>query len=362
MTLFLHCFNKGHDTLKISAIHILTDILTTHRSLLATQDDGANMQKSINKLYIKGIKAEHTPEVQSAAITASSKLMLTSVVYDEDLLKQIVICYFDPVTKGNAGVRQALSYFLPVFCYSRRVNMERMASIVAAVMHTLATLSDELEEGEAMVGLNVIGTMLVDWTDPRKLVTQDQAAVGWDEAGNQEANLADVESHLDIAKSLLKSAMNHGCSGKSSIDFSGSAACSELTTGEEKKAIMGMLGKLYISSTSDLDKLQYVAALVAEGIDEKIADDAVSRNALNKLYVALNKAVGNARKVKKVSDDTSAFEAEENAPTLEGEEVEESMPAGEPDMKAKVIDDNEIADTNDSLLDELLDDENSEVV
>ena len=140
--------------------------------------------------------------------------MLTSVIQDEDLLKQVVICYFDPATKDNAGVRQALSYFLPVYCHSRRENMERMASVAGGIMHALIDLSEELEEGEEMVGVSTVGNMLVDWTDARKLVVQDEASVSWDEAGKKEVKVVNCDIHLDLADSLLERAINHGCSSE----------------------------------------------------------------------------------------------------------------------------------------------------
>lgn len=218
MTLFLHCFKNGHDTLQVAAIHILADILTSHPSLLTVKDakdaDAVALQISIFKIFSKGMKAEHTPDVQSAATTALCKLMLTSVIQDEDLFKQAVICYFEPATKENAGVRQALSYFLPVYCHSRRENMERMAKVAGGVVHALVDMAEELDEGEDMVGISMIGNMLVDWTDARKLVIQDKATISWDEAGKKEVKAVNGDIHLDLAEGLLERAMSHGCSSK----------------------------------------------------------------------------------------------------------------------------------------------------
>ena len=219
LILFVHCFTKGHDALQITAIHILADILTTHPSLISSAAADAILQKSILKIFAKGLKAEHTPDVQAAATIALCKLMLTSVIQDEDLLKQVVVCYFDPATKDNAEVRQALSYFLPVYCHSRRENMERMASVAGGIMHALIDLSEELEEGEEMVGVSTVGNMLVDWTDARKLVVQDEASVSWDEAGKKEVKVFSGDIHLDLADSLLERAMNHGCSSERTRQF-----------------------------------------------------------------------------------------------------------------------------------------------
>ena len=145
--------------------------------------------------------------------------MLTSVIQDEDLLKQAVICYFDPATKDNAAVRQALSYFLPVYCYSKRENMERMAAVVPAVVHTMVNMGEEIDEDEEMVGILVVGMMLVDWTDARKLVVQDEAHVSWDEAGKQEIKAVSGDVHLDLAAALLEKAMANTCSRKYSLSL-----------------------------------------------------------------------------------------------------------------------------------------------
>ena len=214
--LFVHCFAKGHDALQVTAIHVLADILLIHPGLISSPTADAALQKSVLKIFAKGMKAEHTPGVQAASVIALCKLMLTSVIRDEDLLRQIIVCYFDPVTKENAGVMQALSYFLPVYCHSRIENMERIANIAGGVMRLLVNMSAELEEGEEMVGISTIGSMLVDWTDARKLVVQDVMNIGWDEVGKEEVKAVNGEVHLDLAQSLLQQAINHGSSSMGS--------------------------------------------------------------------------------------------------------------------------------------------------
>jgi condensin complex subunit 3 len=180
------------------------------------------------KVFSKGLKASHSPDVQSAAVAALCKLMLTSVITDEDLLRQLVIAFFEPSTKDIPAVRQALTYFLPVYCHSKRENMERMAHCVPAVLHTLVNLGEELDEEEEMVGMTVIGGMLVDWTDARKLVVQDAASIRWDEAGKKETKPVNCDIHLQLAEDLLERAMAHGCS--STCPFSPSPTFTPATT------------------------------------------------------------------------------------------------------------------------------------
>lgn len=354
LTLFLHCFTKGHDALQITAIHVLTDILTTHPSLLSAQEADENFKKSILRIFAKGIKSQRTPEVQSAAVIALCKLMLTSVISDEDLLKHLVICYFDPSTRDNPGVRQALSYFLPAYCHSRRENMERMATVAAGVMHAVVELSEELEEGEDMVGLGVVGNMLVDWTDARKLVIQGETAIGWDEAGRKEVKAVDGDIHLDLADSLLERAMNHACSSKRA---SALIALTMLTqhTGEDKKALIAMLGKLCITANSSAEKLQSTTTLVVEAIDGKAADDAASRNALNKLHLALGKAIGEAGMAKKSLKDTLAEDGLTSVGYQDGDELRLHR---DQNIKMEVIPEIDcVTKAEDSLLEELLDDD-----
>jgi len=120
-------------------------------------------------------------DVQSTGASALSKLMLSQLITDPDLLKGLVIAFFDPETSNNASLRQALTYFLPVYCHSRAANAERMATIATGVIGRLAALreafieDEDVEESE-MVTLSVVGGMLVDWTDPRKVIGSSEEA------------------------------------------------------------------------------------------------------------------------------------------------------------------------------------------
>ena len=185
----------------------------TPSGLLVESSDPA-VQKSVTKIFSKGIKAVNTLEVQFAAVNALCKLMLVNVAQDEDLLKQLVVCYFDPVSKDNAAVRQALSYSLPAYCHSRRENMERMGKVAQSVIHAIIGLEDELEEDEEMVGIGVVCNMLVEWTDARKLIVQDTSNVTWNEAGAKEVKAVNGDIHLDLAEGLLENAMSHNCPSK----------------------------------------------------------------------------------------------------------------------------------------------------
>ncbi|KAI9846360.1 MAG: hypothetical protein M1837_004213 [Sclerophora amabilis] len=356
LTLFLHCFNKGHDALQVYALHILSDILTTHGSALL---DSANFEngKPIYKLYTKALKADDRPEAQSAACTAVCKLMLGCVIKDEDLLKTLVVAYFDPSTAENLGLRQALTYFLPVYCHSRKENQERMQRVAVPVMHSLIQINDDLDEEEEMVGLTVIAAHLADWTDPRKLVVAGTPAGEslFDESGRKDAAKAvPGDIHLDLAKDVLEKMFSSGCSK------------------DERKVFTSMLGKMHISPNSTADKLRAVHELVTQAIDNHLVSDAPGRNALSKLQIALGKIVEDSEETHK--DTTTVLEA---GPTLfeqgderEDEDEEEGMTVGVGDGAAGALDGEadpeghlttqELEGAKDSLLDDLLDDDDDD--
>lgn len=127
-------------------------------------------------------------------------------------------------------------------------------------------------------------------------------------------------------------------------------------TEDERKVLLSMMGKVYITSNSSAEKLQAVSDLVAEAIDGKLATDTATKNALNKCHLALSKALGEARTAQ------SNMEDQRVDPTMiESEtrlEVETQV-----DENEVQVDDEKAAGTGgarDSLLEEPLDDENED--
>lgn len=220
----MHCFAKGHAALQSIALQIITDILTTHPSLLAptiaqadpdqssataTTSEPSALLKPVLKAFAKSLKSAD-PDVQATGANALSRLMLSQLVTDSDLLKQLVIAFFDPETSGNASLRQTLSYFLPVYCHSRAANAERMATVVTGVVSRLTTLreaymdDEDVEEGE-MVTLATIGGLLVDWTDPRKIIGYEESS-GRVTTMRQDdrATVANNMTHFILADQILE--------------------------------------------------------------------------------------------------------------------------------------------------------------
>ncbi|KKA27124.1 hypothetical protein TD95_000365 [Thielaviopsis punctulata] len=270
LTLFIHFFSKGHTALQITALHILTDILNVHGAQLLTSNP------TLLKVYVRALKlASRGPEVQAAAVVAVSKLLLSQIVTDKDvaseLLKTLVIIYFDPSSSENQSVRQALNYFLPVFCFSRAENQELLRGIALDALHSLYNIRDAYEDdgdaevGDEMVSMNTIGSCLVDWTDPRKCFNPDLQ-------GDTDKKNVPGDVHLDFAFDILERLNSN-------------------MTKDERRSLGPLLGKLYISPIASEDKLRDLYEEVSAAVDTNLLTDTPSKNSLYKLHVTLGKIV-----------------------------------------------------------------------
>ena len=124
---------------------------------------------------------------------------------------------------------------------------------------------------------------------------------------------------------------------------------------------MSMLGKLLVNGNSKLDKLESVNNLVIEAIDGNIAGDAASRTSINKLDLALGKALGEARK--RTMDPAPLTEteprpsAEEMGMTDEGQLSDAASTMNGANQKEDAAHDTMVADKQDSVLESQLSDD-----
>jgi condensin complex subunit 3 len=133
--LFLHCFSRGHEAIRVEVLHILSDIFMTHGMSILT--DETVKPESITSIWTKAIKSEDEPEVAAAAGESLAKLMLANVVTEDEILKVLVETYFNPVSSQNDPLKQALSYFFPVYCHSVPENQYCMARVCFLVLRVI---------------------------------------------------------------------------------------------------------------------------------------------------------------------------------------------------------------------------------
>ncbi|KAL4819801.1 nuclear condensing complex subunit [Aspergillus spinulosporus] len=337
MTLFIHCYSKGHENLQVTAIHILCDMLTSHPSLLApvTQADKETVappafQKPLLKVFSRALKPNSPASVQTAAATALSKLLLTGVFTPssanipeaiqefnqhaiETLLQSLVVSFFHPRTRENPALRQALAYFFPVYCHSRPDNTQHMRKITVPVIRTILNSAEEyysleaeedsdgdidesVGEKELKALMSGVLGMLAEWTDERRVIGLggERVLAG----GPASSNVCGI-IHLQLIKDILERVL--GIS-------EGSNRCSK----EERKLLFSLMSKLYIApptapsrsasqapeddtfrssvrssqgelSPENLALAQEVKELLDQTIEEGVAADAAGRNALVKV-------------------------------------------------------------------------------
>ncbi|KAL8370467.1 hypothetical protein RB595_000710 [Gaeumannomyces hyphopodioides] len=355
LALFMAFYNKGHAELQITALHILTDILNVHGAQLLSASP------PLQKIYVKALRHK-SHEVQAAATIAVSKLLLGRVVTDPDtsaeLLKTLVIAYFEPASSGNQSVRQALNYFLPVFCYSRPENQDLMQSVALDALHYLFNVREGFEDDEAdiddeMVSLSTIGACLVDWTDPRKCYSPGIPS-------DAEKKSVNGDIHLDFIHVIL--------------DKLNTSIPKEL-----KKVVAALFSKLFISPTSTEDKVRETYAEVTEAVESNLVSDTTGRNALYKIHVSLGKIVNSldqqlqqqqlqqdgygrrsASRSTSVSLEDRTVVPEEKTVVMDSgikEEEEEEDDGGEGSSEGTII---QKRQTDESLVDELLSEGESE--
>ncbi|KAF1941192.1 hypothetical protein EJ02DRAFT_435005 [Clathrospora elynae] len=342
LDLFFHCFTKGHDALKEIVIQVLTDVIITHPQLLTptVQDPDATTEdaepipnpriRPITKILLKAFNAD-SKRITLIACTAASKLLLLGIlppVPTAEVLKAFVLTYFDPETAANPALRQALSYFLPVFCHSKLKNAQLMAQIVVPIIAKLLIMRDENmeeEEGDEMVSWPVITAHLAEWTDGRKVVGATELGLDGKTSTKAEAE----EPHIGLAIEVLERALTSTCSK------------------DERKPLLSLLSKLFVASSAgkkgveggvvDEESLHTLHALVTEAVEGKIGVDATQRNAMIKLEASLTKRLGEVEHVMQVQD-TSRDASATPETTVAVEEANDATEVIEDDTETEAAD------------------------
>lgn len=100
--------------------------------------------------FLTGILQENAAETQTVICIGFAKLLLAGIITNPlvcifgplicsyglsdsfiltQILRTLVILYFAPETSSNQELRQCLTYFFPVYCYSSSVNQRRVLEV-----------------------------------------------------------------------------------------------------------------------------------------------------------------------------------------------------------------------------------------
>ncbi|KAF0468908.1 Condensin complex subunit 3 [Gigaspora margarita] len=165
--LFMHCLRHGHPELQIKSLMVMSDILIAYG--YSTIVSSTRQGNEIMGLLQECLKNENE-QVHAIAVVGISKLMLSKMLRDKYVLKELVLLYFDSDTASNLRLRQCLSYFFPVFCHSSFENQTLMQEIFLPTLIELLKKYKNVDKNDNAVPPLQIAQQLVDWTDPFKVV------------------------------------------------------------------------------------------------------------------------------------------------------------------------------------------------
>ncbi|KAF8494799.1 nuclear condensing complex subunit [Gautieria morchelliformis] len=254
--LFINQVQAAPEILKIRVLKIVFDILMVHENEFLGRPGDAG--ERIVEFLLHVLENEESEEAQAVACVGISKLMLSGMVTDERVLKCLVLVYISPYTKDNQELRQCLSYFFPVYCYSSPANQRRMQKIALSAYEMLSETYSNLDEDLEMIPPSQISLLLADWTDPRNAV---------DMRGQVMDKVIHVDLAVDIVRALFKPEIYK----------------------EDKKILCQMLGKLYFPDEADEDKIRTLKLLLTTLQRRRPLRDTTSKNAMLRFDKALTK-------------------------------------------------------------------------
>ncbi|GAB5588119.1 chromosome condensation complex Condensin [Umbelopsis nana] len=251
--LFIHCIRNGHEELQQKALMILFDVIMCYGYTTVAPRAGGDDE--LKALFQHGL--DHVnPEIQAVSVQGICKIMLCRMFKDAEILKLMILLYFYPSTVENQKLRQCLSYFLPVYCYSSSEAQPLLATvIVPALVHLIATYGD-LRADEEMVAPYHIAQVMIDWTDPRKISV----------VLNNPDKPVDMGVQADLAINILKEVF--------------------VEHGQTRKILCQLLPKLYIDEAGE-GRLRKLTLLCGNLESKKPIHDAITRNAFNRFKKGL---------------------------------------------------------------------------
>ncbi|KAG8985209.1 hypothetical protein FRB93_006052 [Tulasnella sp. JGI-2019a] len=266
-TLFVQQAQVATEEIKKRVMETIFDLLMVYESEFFKAD--SHMEDLLLQML-----DQDSAEVQAIACEGVAKLMLSGIVSDSNLLRSLIILYLIPETEDNLALRQCLSYFFPVYCYSSSINQRRMQTVLLQTYWRLREHRKTLEKHEEMVPASQMGVLFLDWTDVEKAV--DPAA--------DSAIQADFA--VEILTTLLKQEFSieaEVAEGKSRREIS--------LTREDKKVLCQMLPKMYIPADLDEDKAKYIKVLSSTLRTRRPFKEAVVRNAFARFEKGLDKVL-----------------------------------------------------------------------
>ncbi|KAF9570700.1 hypothetical protein EC968_001484 [Mortierella alpina] len=197
MELFLTCiFAENASTqLQVLSLKIVFDlILTFGMKEMSSHVPEEKIIQDLTKCLESPI-----PQLQSVAAEGIAKLMLTRLLKSSQILRSLIILYFDPATAENNHLRQCLNYFLQVYFHSAHENQVALSELFVPIMIQLLEMQQEAKD--EMPTPVIMGQQLLEWCEPRRVLGADPEKEGLADGNidfGLQANIA-----IEIVKALF---------------------------------------------------------------------------------------------------------------------------------------------------------------
>ncbi|KAG6849522.1 hypothetical protein H0H93_007772 [Arthromyces matolae] len=201
--LFLTQVQTAPEELKLHVLQVIFDILITYAQDFFLRSD--EIAQKIIGFLLQTLESEDSPSIQALLCVGLSKLLLFGIIKDSKVLTSLVLIYVSPNTSTNQELRQCLSYFFPVYCYSSPDNQARMQSIFIPAFDSFMQARENLDEDQDMIEPLQFGLLLVDWTNPQK------------RAEMMKTELQSQAAHVDVAVNILSALYDSDRSGAFSL-------------------------------------------------------------------------------------------------------------------------------------------------
>ncbi|KAG5636580.1 hypothetical protein H0H81_007551 [Sphagnurus paluster] len=154
-----------HD-LKLRVLQVIFDLLIMYEQEFFGRSE--DIAQKIITFLLQTLEAEESAMIQAVICIGLSKLLLSGMIKDPKVLTCLVLTYVSPTTSTNQELRQCLSYFFPVYCYSSSENQQRMQSIFIGAFDLFMRAKENLDEDQEMITPQQFCLLLADWTNPQK--------------------------------------------------------------------------------------------------------------------------------------------------------------------------------------------------
>ncbi|KAL0960210.1 hypothetical protein HGRIS_011843 [Hohenbuehelia grisea] len=249
--LFLNQVQSAPDNLKLKVLQLVFDLLIMYEHEFFRRSP--DVAERIITFLLHTLETEESGMIQTVLCIGISKLLLAGFVTDSRVLASLVLVYVSPATSDNPELRQCLSYFFPVYCYSSPANQSLMQSIFMTTYDLVKKVYEELDEDQEMISPQQFGLLMVDWTNPQKAEKVRAQAPG--PLKDPHADLA-----VDILKELYDSERN----------------------GEDQKVLCQLLGQLTMLPGVDSRVLRKIQILADQLEERALLDNAMAQKTLVK--------------------------------------------------------------------------------